>query len=122
MLNARVLSLGVLADDDRVDTVVSRLVTDDGTAGSNVGVEVESATEGQVEGDVTLANCRRSMATVSIRRLSLCCSAQHALGVARGPLSAIVFFLIDLIAFSGMVETPSTRTGVTSTSSHVMGT
>lgn len=46
----------------------------------------------------------------------------NVLGVARGPLSATVFFLMLTIAFSGIVEMPSTSTGVTETSSHWMGT
>jgi hypothetical protein len=41
-----------------------------------------------------------------------------ALGVARGPLRAMVFFLILTMASSGMLETPFTMTGVTDTSSH----
>lgn len=45
-----------------------------------------------------------------------------ALGVARGPLRAIVFFLMLEMASAGMVETPSTRMGATETSSHLMGT
>lgn len=42
--------------------------------------------------------------------------------MARGPLRAIVFFLIEWMASAGMVETPSTRMGATETSSHLMGT
>jgi hypothetical protein len=56
VLNARVLALGVLADQDRVDVVVGRLVPGDGAAGAQVGEEVEGAAERQVEGDVALAN------------------------------------------------------------------
>jgi hypothetical protein len=43
------------------------------------------------------------------------------MGVASGPLRATVFFLIDLIAYSGIEVLPSTRIGVTSTSSHSIG-
>lgn len=41
--------------------------------------------------------------------------------MARGPLSAIVFFLMLAMASAGMVETPSTMVGATETSSHLMG-
>lgn len=58
VLNARVFSLGVLADQDGVDIVVGRLVAGDGAAGTDVGEEVEGAAEGEVERDVTLANGR----------------------------------------------------------------
>jgi hypothetical protein len=58
VLNARVLSLSVLADEDRVDIVVGCLVTGDRSAGTDVGEEVEGPAEGEVEGDVTLANRR----------------------------------------------------------------
>lgn len=56
VLNARVLALGVLTDQNSVDVVVRGLETGDGTARSQVGEEVECAAEGKVEGDVTLAN------------------------------------------------------------------
>jgi hypothetical protein len=56
VLDARVFSLGVLTDEDSVDTVVGGLVTLDGLARTDVGEEVEGTTESQVERDVTLAN------------------------------------------------------------------
>jgi hypothetical protein len=62
VLNARVLSLGVLTDQDGVDVVVGSLVAGDGSAGTDVGEEVEGAAEGKVEGDVALANGRRKRA------------------------------------------------------------
>lgn len=49
MLDARVLSLGVLADQDGVDVVVGGLVPSNGAAGADIGEEVKSAAEGQVE-------------------------------------------------------------------------
>jgi hypothetical protein len=58
VLDTGVLSLGVLTDDDRVDVVVGGAVTLNGTAGTDVGVEVEGATEGEVERDVTLTDCK----------------------------------------------------------------
>lgn len=62
VLNARVLALGVLADQDRVDVVVGRLVAGNGPAGPDVGEEIEGAAERQVERDVALANGRRQRA------------------------------------------------------------
>ena len=56
VLDARVLALGVLADEDGVDIVVGGLVAGDGHAGAEVGEEVEGAAEGEVEGDVALAD------------------------------------------------------------------
>jgi hypothetical protein len=56
VLDARVFALGVLADQDGVDVVVGGLVAGDGAAGSQVGEEVERSSQGQVEGDVALAN------------------------------------------------------------------
>lgn len=56
VLNARVFTLGVLADEDGVDVVVRRLVAGDGSAGAEVGEEVECSAQGQVKGDVALAN------------------------------------------------------------------
>jgi hypothetical protein len=56
VLNARVFSLGVLTDENGVDTIVGGLVAMDGLARTEVGEEVEGTTESQVEGDVTLAN------------------------------------------------------------------
>lgn len=49
MLDARVLALGVFTDDDGVDLVIKGLVAIDALAGTHVGVEVESPSEGQVE-------------------------------------------------------------------------
>ena len=56
VLNAGVFPLGVLTDQDGVDVVVGGLEALDGPAGTNVGEEVEGATEGQVQRDVTLAD------------------------------------------------------------------
>jgi hypothetical protein len=56
VLNARVLALGVLTDQDGVDAVVRGLEASDGAARSEVGKEVECTAEGKVKGDVTLAN------------------------------------------------------------------
>lgn len=56
VLDARVFSLGVLTDENSVDTVVGGLVALDGLARTDVGEEVEGTTESQVERDVTLAN------------------------------------------------------------------
>ena len=48
--------------------------------------------------------------------------ACNILGVARGPFKATVFFLTEAMAASGMAVLPFLRMGVTSTSSHSMGT
>lgn len=56
VLNAGVLALGVLADQDGVDVIVGGLVSSNRAAGTEVGEEVESATKGQVERDVALAD------------------------------------------------------------------
>lgn len=56
VLNAGVLSLGVLSDQDGVDTIVWGLVAGDGAARTDVGEEVECATEGKVEGNVSLSD------------------------------------------------------------------
>lgn len=56
VLNATVLTLSVLTNEDGVDILVGGLVADDALAGSNIGKEVEGTTEGEVEGDVALAN------------------------------------------------------------------
>ena len=56
VLDARVFTLGVLTDEDSVDTIVGGLVALDRLARTDVGEEVEGTTESQVERDVTLAN------------------------------------------------------------------
>jgi hypothetical protein len=56
VLDARVFSLGVLTDENGVDTVVGGLVALDGLARTDVGEEVEGTTESQVERDVALAD------------------------------------------------------------------
>ena len=59
MLDTRVLSLGVLTDEDSVDIVVGGLVSFDRDTRADVGEEGEGASEGQVERDVAFANWRR---------------------------------------------------------------
>jgi hypothetical protein len=56
MLNTGVFTLGVLTDENSVDVVVGSLVASNGTARTQVGEQVESTAESQVQGDVTLAN------------------------------------------------------------------
>jgi hypothetical protein len=46
MLDARVLSLGVLSDQDGIDIVVWGLVTGDRSARSDVGEKIECSAEG----------------------------------------------------------------------------
>lgn len=56
VLDTRVLTLGVLTNQNGVNILVGGLVADNGLARSDVGKEVESSSEGKVEGDVTLTN------------------------------------------------------------------
>lgn len=56
VLNARVLALSVLTDEDGVNTVVGGLEAGDGAARAEVGEKVEGPAEGQVKGNVALAN------------------------------------------------------------------
>lgn len=56
VLNARVLALGVLTDKDGVNAVVGGLEAGNGAARAQVGEKVEGPAEGQVEGNVALAN------------------------------------------------------------------
>lgn len=65
VLDAGVLALGVLTDQDSVDVIVRGLEADDAPAGTHVGEEVEGTAEGQVERDVTLSNGRSERALES---------------------------------------------------------
>ena len=56
VLNARVLSLSVLTDEDGVDTFVWGLEASDGAARSEVGEQVEGTTKSQVERDMSLTD------------------------------------------------------------------
>ena len=56
VFDARVLSLRVLTNKDGIDIVIWRLEALDGHARTDVGEQVESSTEGQVKGDVALAD------------------------------------------------------------------
>lgn len=83
MLDAGVLSLSVLPNQDCVDIVVRRLVSLNGHAGPDVGEEVECSTKCQVQGDVTLADYVKlgPMRVYSMAPELL----TDSLGVARGP-------------------------------------
>lgn len=56
VLNTGVFTLGVLTDENSVDVVVGGLVASNRAARTQVGEQVESTAESQVQGDVTLAN------------------------------------------------------------------
>jgi len=56
VLDTRVLALSVLADQDGIDIIVGGLEASHRAARSQVGEEVECPPEGEVEGDVALAN------------------------------------------------------------------
>lgn len=117
VLDTRVLALGVLADEDSVDTVVGGLETGDRAARAQVGEEVEGTTKSQVEGDVALADGGLE----SVRTCLFACGFVGCRHTARGPLRAILFFLMLVMASSGMAVLPSFRMGVTSIDSQVMG-
>ena len=118
VLNAGVLALGVLADQDRVDIVVRGLVTGNRAARSEVGEEVEGSSESQVERDVTLANRRLKPHSVCLFVANM---VRLALLTARGPLSAILFLLMLSMATSGIAVFPSLMIGSTLMGSQVMG-
>ena len=86
VLNAGVFTLGVLTDQDGVDIVVGGLVTGNGTAGTDVGEEVESTTEGQVQRDVALAD--GGLCDEAFRKRSIAKQSRKEGRTARGPLSA----------------------------------
>ena len=56
VLDSRVFTLSVLADDDCVYVVVGGLEALEGAAWADVGKEIEGSAEGEVEGDVTLSD------------------------------------------------------------------
>jgi hypothetical protein len=56
VLDTGVFTLGVLTDQDSVDTVVGGLVAGDGATRTDVGEQVESTAQSQVQGDVTLTD------------------------------------------------------------------
>lgn len=58
MFDTRVLAFSVLTNENSVDIVVRSLEAVDGDARSYVGEEEERSSQCQVEGDVTLPNCR----------------------------------------------------------------
>lgn len=78
VLNARVFTLGVLTDQDGVNVVVGCLVAGDGSARADVGKEVEGSAEGQVEGDMALANGRSKRAFE--RNQALCYAGDGLVG------------------------------------------
>ena len=56
VLDTGVFTLGVLTDENGVDVVVGGLVASNRAARTQIGEQVESTAESQVQGDVTLAN------------------------------------------------------------------
>jgi hypothetical protein len=56
VLNARVLSLRVLPNEDSVDVVIRSFEALDRSARTDVGEKVKGSAKGQVQGDVALAN------------------------------------------------------------------
>ena len=56
VLDTRVLSLCVLTDENGVDIIIWCLVSGDGDTWPDVGEQVESPSEGQIKGNVTLSD------------------------------------------------------------------
>ena len=114
MLNSRVLSLGILPNQNGVNVVVRSLVSGNRSAGSDVSEEVESSAEGQVEGDMAFANwCLEKSESIPVVRSCML--------TASGPFSATLFLLMLSIVSGRMEVFPSTSCGVTSTGSHFTG-
>jgi hypothetical protein len=56
MFNARILSFGILTNEYRIDIVIRGLEAGNGSTWSDICEEIESATERQVERDMTFAD------------------------------------------------------------------
>lgn len=56
VFNARIFTLGVFSNQNRVDIVVGGFESSDRSAWSQIGEEVESSAKSKIEGDVTLTN------------------------------------------------------------------
>lgn len=122
VLNAGIFTLGVLTDENGVDVVVGGLVASNGLAGTQVGEKVESTTESQVQGNVTLANRGlKKLSSVSQYNGDAFVGERGLKRTARGPLSATKLRRTLAIASSGMAVLPSFKMGVTSTDSHLTG-
>ena len=121
MFDARVFTLCVLTDQDRVDIIVGCLVASNGLARTHVSKKVEGTAQRQVERNVALAN-----RGLEKRRESACHYRRGARrkgrNTASGPLRATKLFFTLWMASSGMTVLPSFNWGVTSAGSHLMGT
>jgi hypothetical protein len=78
MFNTGILSLCIFPDKHGINIVVGCLEPLDGSAGSDIGKEIESTAQCQVEGNMTLPDC--GLSTYNIIR-----PVSNSLGVARGP-------------------------------------
>jgi hypothetical protein len=56
VLDTRVLALGILSDQDGIDIIVRGLETGYGAARSQIGEEVECASQGKIKRDMALTN------------------------------------------------------------------
>lgn len=56
MFNTRILSLGILSDEDSVDVIVRGLESWDGDTRSNVGEKVECTTQSQIKRNMALSD------------------------------------------------------------------
>lgn len=80
VLDARVLSFSVLANEDSVYVVIGRLVALEGATRTNVCKEGEGTTQRQVEGNVTLSDGRSEWAWEE-RRVSIVQASRRSLGI-----------------------------------------
>jgi hypothetical protein len=86
VLDTGVFTLGVLTNQDSVDTVVGGLVAGDGAAGADVGKQVESTAQSQVQGDVTLTD--GGLGSRDQYGMASRCDKSRLARTARGPLRA----------------------------------
>jgi hypothetical protein len=59
MFDTRILSFRIFTNENRIDVIVRCLVSLDRYAWPDVGEEVERSPKSQIEGNVTLSDCRR---------------------------------------------------------------
>jgi hypothetical protein len=59
MLDTRVFTLGIFTNQNSVNIIIRGLVTLDGNTRSDISEQVERSTKSQIEGDVTLSNCKK---------------------------------------------------------------
>jgi hypothetical protein len=85
MFDSGVLSLSILTNKDSVDVVVSSLESLNRHARPNIGEEVESSSESEVQGDMALSNCHH----IQGHYMTAVKQVLDVLGVAKGPICDI---------------------------------